>query len=69
MRPIVTNRVAWSVGLYVTVLSPAKKGSTDQDAVWVEDSGWPNVPCIRWVPDPPWEGVILKGEGAAHCKV
>jgi len=24
MRPIVTNRVAWSVGLSVTVVSPAK---------------------------------------------
>jgi len=24
-------------------------------------------PCIRWGPDPPWEGAIL-GERGAHCK-
>jgi len=24
---------------------------------------------IRWGPDPPWEGAILREEGAAHCKV
>jgi len=32
MRPIVTDRVAWSVGLSVTLVSPA---------VWVENSGGP----------------------------
>jgi len=32
MRPIVTDRVAWSVGLSVTLVSPAKT-TTDRDAV------------------------------------
>jgi len=27
---------------------PCKNGCTDQDAVWVEDSGGPREPCIRW---------------------
>ena len=39
MRPIVTDRVAWSVGLSVCHTS----------AIWVEDSGGPKKACIRWV--------------------
>jgi len=39
-----------------------KNGCTDQDAVWVEDSGGLKEPCIRWGPDPPWEEAILRGE-------
>jgi len=34
MQPFVTNGVAWSV----TIVSPAKKGCTDQDAILVVDS-------------------------------
>jgi len=48
MRPILTDRVAWSVGLSVTLVSPAKTA-----AFWVEDLGGPGEPCIRWGPDPP----------------
>jgi len=49
MRPIVTDGVAWSVGLHVCHTSELRKnGWTDRDAVWVEDSGWPKEPCIRW---------------------
>ena len=53
MRPIVVDRVAWSVGLSVTVVSPAKNGWTDRDAVWVQDSrnhildGSPDLPMGR----------------------
>jgi len=55
MRPIVNDRVAWSVGrsvcLSVCLTSePCKNGCTDRDAVWVEDSGGPREPCIRWGP-------------------
>jgi len=42
---------------------PCKDGCTDRDAVWVKGSGGPKEPCIRWGPDPPWEGVILRGKG------
>jgi len=26
-------------------------------------------PCIRWGARSPWEGAILRGKGAPHCKV
>jgi len=29
-------------------LEPCRNGCTDQDIDWVEDSGGPNEPCIRW---------------------
>jgi len=65
---IVTDRAALSVGR--SVLShysePCKNGCTDRDAVWVEDSDGPKEPCIRWGPDPPWEGAILRGKRASH---
>ena len=61
MRPVVTDRVVLSVGLFVTLVSPDKNGCTDRDAVWVEDSGGPKEPCIRLGPDPPWEGGNFEG--------
>jgi len=48
---------------------PCKNGWTDLDAIWVEDSGGPSEPCIRWGSRSPWEGSILWGKGASHCKV
>ena len=52
MLYIVTDWVAWSVGLTisqsVTLVSPEKNGWTDRDAVWVEDLGGPRESCIRW---------------------
>ena len=69
MWPIVTDRVVWSVGLSVTLVSPAKTAeSIDRDAVWVEDSDGPREPCIRWGPDPPWEGAIFRGKGRSIVK-
>jgi len=59
MQSIVTDGVAWSV----TIVSPVKNGLTDRDAVWVVDLGGPKEPHIRW------EVAILRGKGAAHCKV
>jgi len=42
MRPILTDRVAWSVGLSVCHTSePCKIGCTDRAAFWVEDLGGP----------------------------
>jgi len=46
MRPTDTDRVAWSVGLFVGLSvchtsEPCKNVCTDRDAVWVEDSGGP----------------------------
>jgi len=47
---------------------PCKNGCTDRDAVWVEDSGRPKEPCIRWGPDPPWEGAVWGRKGCPIAK-
>jgi len=66
MRPIVTNGVAWSVcrsvGRSVTIVSPAEM---------VEPIEKPNEPCTTVDGDniPQYEGAILRGKEAAHCKV
>ena len=50
--------VCLSVRLSVCHTSePCTNGSTDGDAIWVEDSGGPNEPCIRW------ESTSLMGRG------
>ena len=41
---------------------PCENGSTDRDAVWVEDSGGPKEPRIRWGSDPVMERGNFKGE-------
>jgi len=51
MQPIVTDRVAWSVGrsggLSVCHTNElCKNGCTDRDAIWVEDSGELKEPYI-----------------------
>jgi len=50
---------------------PCKNGWTYRDAVWIEDSGGPREPCIRWGPNPPmgrgnFEGV--KGRPIVNCR-
>ena len=67
MRPIVTDRVAWSVGLsvrrFVTVVNPAKNGGTDRDAVWVVRSDGPREPLLDGGGlNTPWEEAILMGK-------
>jgi len=63
MRPTVTDRVAWSVGLSVglsvTVVSPAR---TTEPIGWAQET-------MYWMggPDSPWEAAILRE--AAHYKV
>jgi len=72
MRPIVTDQVAWYVSLSVTLVCPAKTAEPiEMLLIWVEDSGIGpgNHACIRWGPDPAWEGAILMGSGVPHCKV
>jgi len=59
MRPIVTDRVAWSVGRSVSrsvchSSESCKNGWTDR--VCVEDSSGPKEPCIRRGPDPHGKG-------------
>ena len=64
MWSIVTDWVVWSVGLSVTVVSPAKTAEpieTPTDAVWVGDLDWPGNHVFEWGPDTLWEGAILRG--------
>jgi len=49
MQLIVTDGVAWSVGLSVGHdCEPCKSGQTNCDAVRDVESGGPKEPCIRW---------------------
>jgi len=46
---IMYSWVVWSVSVSVCRSSdPCKNGWTHRDAAWVEDSGRPKEPCIRW---------------------
>jgi len=65
MRPIVTDRVAWSV---CHTSEPCKNGWTDRDAVWVEDSGEPREPCITWGPDSHGKGQVFGEKGRPIVK-
>ena len=48
---------------------PYKNGFTDRDAVWVEVSGGPKEPCIRWGSRSTMGRGNFEGKGAPHCKV
>jgi len=69
MQPIVTDLVAWSVGLSVTLVSPAKTAEPIEVLfglrTWVD----PRSHVVDGVNIPPWEGAILRRERVAHCKV
>jgi len=68
MRPIVTDRVAWSVGRSVTLVSPAKTAEPIEMpfGLWL----WmvPRNHKLDGGPDPLWEGAI-SGERGARFKV
>jgi len=69
---IVIDRVVWSLGLSVSLTYQwaLQKRLKDRDAVWVEDSGWPREPCIRWGSRSHHEKRnFLLGGGASNCKV
>jgi len=74
MRSIVTDGVVWSVGRSVcwsvtrVSLTKTAKPIDMPFGLWIR-VGQRNQPSIRWGPDPPCERNILKGNGAAHCKV
>ena len=69
VRPIVTDRVAWSVGLSVTLVCPAKTAAPIELPfglkTWVSSGNH----VLDGGPDPPWEGQIFGGEWTSHCKV
>jgi len=65
MRLSVTDRVALSVGLFVTVVSPPKTAEPIEISFWAVNSGGPKERRIRWdgSSDPPYEGAIVGGMG------
>jgi len=68
MQSTVTDRVAWSVGLSVTLMSPGKMAPIKMTfglRTWVGPGNY----VLDGAQIPPWEGAILRGEGVSHCKV
>ena len=69
MRPILTDRVAWSVGLSVTLVSPAKTAAPIELPfglrTWVGPGN--HVLVLNGVQIPPWEGA--KNKKAARVEV
>jgi len=68
MRAIVTDRVVWSVGRFVTVVSPAETAEPIKMPFGLTRVGSRNH-VLAGVNIPSWEGAILRGGRAAHCKV
>jgi len=66
MRPIVTDRVAWSVGLSVTVVSPAKTAQPIEMPFGLRTGIGPRNHCITRGSDPPLEGAITRGKGQLY---
>jgi len=66
MRPIVTDRVAWSV---CHTSEPGKKAKLIEMlfGLWTRVSLGNHV--LDGCPNPPWEGAILRGERVTHGKV
>ena len=68
MRPIVTERVAWSVGLSVTLVSPAKTAEPIEMPFGLRTPVGPRNHVLDEGPDPSWEGAILRGKGRPIVK-
>ena len=67
MRPIFTDRVAWSVcqsvRLSLTLASPAKTAAPIETLSGLRTQVGPGNRVLDGRADPPWEGVILRGNG------
>jgi len=77
MRPIVTDRLAWSVcrlvrrsvGRPVTLVSSAKTAEPIEMLFELRTRVGPGNHVLHVGPDPPRERAILRGKGAFYCKV
>jgi len=61
MRPVVTDRIAWSVGLSVTLVSPAKMAAPIDMLFGLRTQVGPRNCVLDAGPDPPWERANLRG--------
>ena len=59
----------WSVGQSVTVVSPARTAVPIQMLFALRTWVGPRNHVLDGGLDAPWQGAILRGEEAAHCKV
>jgi len=69
MQPVVTDRVAWSVGLSVTVVSHAKTAELIKILFGLMTWVGPGNHVLDEGPDPCVERGNLDGLVAAHCKI
>ena len=74
MQPIVTDRVAWSVGLSVSlfichIVSPAKTVAPIEMPFGLGTQVGSRNHVLDGVQIPSWEGAILRGKRAPHCRV
>jgi len=64
-----TDRVAWSVCRSVTVVSSAKMAQPIKILLGLRTRVGAGNHVLDGRLHPPWEEAILRGKGAAHCKV
>ena len=69
MRPIVADRVAWSVGLSVTLVSPAKTAEPIEMPFGLRTQAVPRNYLLHGGPDSSMGRDNFEGETGAHCKV
>jgi len=65
MRPILTDRVAWSVGLSVTLVSPVKTAAPIELPFGLRTWVGPENHVLDGVQIPPWEGANFWGRMGA----
>jgi len=69
VRPIVTDRVAWSVGLSVTLVSHAKTAQQIEMPFGLRTQVGLRNNVLDGGPDPSMGKGDFKGKGADRCKV
>jgi len=69
MRPIVTDRVAWSVSLSVTLVSPAKTAAPIEMPFGSRYRVGRRNHVLDGGPDPPIGRGNFEGEEASRCKL
>jgi len=69
MQPILTDRVAWSVGLSVTLVTPAKTAAPIELPFWLRTWVAPGNHVLDGGPDPPMgRGKFLEENGCPIVK-
>jgi len=67
MLPVVTERVVWSVGRSLTVVSPAKTAEPIEMSFGLRSREGPSNHVLDWCSDDPMRGAVL-GERGTRVK-